>query len=466
MSGVWFELVVVIVLNVFNGFFSASEIAIVSSRRGRLQQRAENGNAGAQAALELTEQPNRFLATVQVGITLIGVFTAAFGGDALSTPLAVLLVPYIGPNYAATVAFVLVVLLLTYLSLILGELVPKRLALQRAEGVASFVAPIMRGISSFAAPIVWFLTISTQAVLTLLGRGNQAEEQVTEEDVLSLVREGTEEGTLEVTERDLIERVFDFTDATARSIMTPRTEIAAVSIDMPLPEMITTIMESGYSRIPVYRGSLDQIEGVIYAKDVLKAALEQANQGTPIRVTALLRTPVFVLEHQRIVSVLQQFKQTRTHLALVLDEYGQIDGLITLEDVLEELAGDIADEYDDTDPMIVRRPDGSFLVSGLLTYADAEHRLELPPRSELTNLSSFDTIAGLILALLEHIPQSGEVAHLGEWEFEVVDMDGVRIDKVLARRFGFNDARAQSEASLAISALLPGADARKPNGQD
>jgi putative hemolysin len=458
MGGVWLQFVIVISLNILNGFFSASEIAIVSARRGRLQQRAESGNAGARTALELADEPNRFLATVQVGITLISVFTAAFGGDALSEPVGLLLQPYLGPRYASTVAFALIVLLLTYLSLILGELVPKRLALQRAEGVAAFVAPIMRGISWGAAPVVWFLTISTQAVLRLLGRGHQTEEQVTEEDVMSLVREGAEGGSLEASERDLIERVFEFTDATARSIMTPRTEIAAVSIDTPLHEVMAQIVESGYSRIPVYHGSLDTIEGVIYAKDVLKAALENDSRNADIQLKTLLRPPVFVLEHQRIASVLQQLKQTRTHLALVLDEYGQVDGLITLEDVLEELTGDIADEYDETDPMVVRRPDGSYLINGLLSYADAEHRLDLPPRSELGHLPSFDTIAGLVLALLEHIPTTGETVSLQDWQFEVVDMDGVRIDKLLARRNPLNSDRAQSEASLAIGAVLPGAD--------
>lgn len=455
MSGVWVQFVIVVVLNILNGFFSASEIAIVSARRGRLQQRAEAGNAGARMALELADEPNRFLATVQVGITLISVVTSAFGGAVLSAPIAVLLAPYLGPRTGATVAFVLVVLLLTYLSLILGELVPKRLALQRAEGVAAFVAPIMRTISWAAAPVVWFLTISTQGVLRLLGRSQHAEEQVTEEDVMSLVREGAEGGSLEASERDLIERVFEFTDATARSIMTPRTEIAAVAVETPLADLVATVVESGYSRIPVYRGSLDTVEGVIYAKDVLKAALESASSGTPLGVSDLLRPPVFVLEHQRITSVLQQFKQTRTHLALVLDEYGQVDGLITLEDVLEELTGDISDEYDETDPMVVRRADGSYLISGLLSYADAEHRLDLPSRSELTHLPSFDTIAGLVLALLEHIPTTGETVTLQDWHFEVVDMDGVRIDKVLARRNPSSTDRAQSEASLAMGAVLP-----------
>lgn len=432
MGLIGIQFLLIIALMLANGFFAASEIAIVSARRGRLMQSAEAGNRGAAAALRLSEEPNRFLATVQVGITLIGVFAAAFGGDVLAGPLAQVIAPYVGESYARFVALTLVVLMITYLSLILGELAPKRLALQNAEGIAAFVARPMTFIARFAAPAVWFLTISTQAVLILLGRGRHREETVTEEDVMSLVREGTEGGTLDASERDLIERVFNFTDVTARTIMTPRTEIVAVPIDASISEVITRVTESGYSRIPVYRNSIDTIEGIIYAKDVLRV-IQTHDVNNPLGIADLVRPAVFVFEHQRIAGVLQQFKQSRTHLALVLDEYGQIDGLVTLEDVLEELTGDIADEYDDADTMVIRRPDGSWLVDGLLSYGDAEHRIGLPPRDELPDLPSFDTIAGLVLAVLERIPNTGDTAALTDWEFEVVDMDGVRVDKVLVR---------------------------------
>lgn len=454
MGIVWLDFVLIVILMLANGFFAASEIAVVSARRGRLQQRAEEGNKGAQTALDLANEPNRFLATVQVGITLIGTFAAAFGGDVLAEPLAAAILPWAG-QYAHTIALVLVVLLITYLSLILGELVPKRLALQHAENMATFVAPIMRQISRLSAPVVWFLTTSTEVVLRLLGQHRQEAEQVTEEDVLSLVREGTEGGSLETSERDLIERVFDFTHASARSIMTPRTEIFAVPFDQPFDQIIARVIESEYSRIPVYNGTIDRIEGVLYTKDLLRAT--QTNQ--PKRLADLIRPPVFVLEHQRISTVLQQLKQSRTHLALVLDEYGQIEGLITLEDVLEELMGDIADEYDEVDPMVVRRADGSLLVDGLISYSDAEHQIGLPPRDELhpegTRLPPFDTLAGLLLALFERIPVVGDVVTLGEWRFEVVDMDGVRIDKVLVQQSPPQTDREQTEAALALRAVLP-----------
>ena len=454
MAQVWVQFIVIVILILANGFFAASEIAVVSSRRGRLQQRAEAGSRNARIALQLADEPNRFLATVQVGISLIGTLAAAFGGNVLSAPLAAALAPYTGAAYAAPLALALVVLLITYLSLILGELAPKRLALQRAEAMATFVAPIMLFISRLAAPVVWFLTLSTQAVLRLVGRANAEEEQVTEEDVLSLVREGTEAGAIEAAEQEMIERVFDFTDATARAIMTPRPTIVGVALDTPLDEVTRQVIESGYSRIPVYRDSLDTIEGVLYAKDLLRAAAHDGAETSRPAMAELLRPPVFVLEHQRVAAVLQQFKQTQTHLALVLDEYGQVAGLLTLEDILEELTGDIDDEYDEADSMVAQRADGSLLVDGRLAYGDAERRVGLPPRAEITDLTDFETVAGLVLALLEHIPAEGETTSWRDWSFEVVDMDGVRIDKVLVRPPAISE-RSRDEAALALGAVLP-----------
>ncbi len=450
------QFTIIVLLTLANGFFAASEIAVVSARRGRLQQRAVAGSAGARVALELADDPNRFLATVQVGITVISTFAAAFGGDALAEPLARLIAPYIGVGVADAIALGLVVVLISYLSLILGELVPKRLALQHAEGMAVVAAPVMRTVSRLAAPVVWFLTLSTQVVLRLLGRANHAEEPITEEDVLSLVREGAEGGTVAPVEQELIERVFEFSDVAVRAIMTPRTEIAAVDVDAPLETAIETIIESGYSRVPVYRETLDTVVGIVYAKDLLR---ETHRRGTGSTLGAsleeLLRPPVFVLEHQRIGAVLQQLKQARTHLALVLDEYGQVDGLVTVEDVLEELAGDIADEYDEAETQVVRRDDGSFLVEGLMAYADAQTHISLPPREALGDLPDFETVAGLVLALLGRIPSVGETAVAADWKFEVVDMDGMRIDKLLVQRTPSQDDRAQSEGSLAMGAVLP-----------
>lgn len=461
MDDIWLQVVIIIILVLANGVFAASEIAVVSSRRNRLQQQAEEGSRSAQTALELIEEPNRFLATVQVGITLIGIFAGAFGGSRLAVPLAEIIRPFpiVGGATASAVALTLVVVLITYLSLVLGELVPKRLALQNAEAIATLVAPGMRLLSRLAAPVVWFLTISTQAILRLLGRNNEPEEQVTEEDILSMVRAGTQGGTVEAAEQEFIERVFDFTDVPARSIMTPRSEIFALDIATPLDQAVQQTIAAGYSRVPVYRGHSDKIEGVVHVKDLLRATHSHDQQ---IQLSDLVREPVYVLEHQSLAEVLQMFRQSHLHMALVVDEYGQIDGLLTLEDVLEELTGDIADEHDENEPMVVLRDDGSYLVDGLLSYVDAEHELGLPAREaiEEDELPDFDTIAGLILALMEHIPSTGEHITWRGWYFEVVDMDGVRIDKVLVRHIATSNEQTRNEGALATGAVLPLPDAQ------
>jgi putative hemolysin len=454
MDLIWLELIIIVLLTFANGFFAASEIAIVSARRGRLEQRAEAGSRSARSALELAEEPNRFLATVQVGISLIGTFAAAFGGDALSDPLERLIAPYAGETYAHAIALAIVVLFLTYLSLIIGELVPKRLALQSAEQIAVFVAPIMQRISRLAGPVVWFLTVSTQAVLTLLGRAEHQEEQITEHDVLSLVREGTEAGTVEHSEQELIERVFDFTDRKAREIMTPRTELCAVAINAPVQEAAQLLLDRGLTRLPVYRESLDSVAGIVHARDLFAALQREAAEPSAPRLEELMREPVYVFEHQSVSDLLRRFRQARTHLAIVLDEYGQTAGLVTLEDVLEELTGDISDEYDKVDTLVIVRQDGSLLVDGRLPYADAERRLDFPPREEINDLPDFDTVAGLVLALLERIPTTGESVAFRDWRIEVVDMDGPRIDKLLVQPAPAGE-QIRDEAALALGAVLP-----------
>ncbi len=375
------EAVIILMLTLANGFFAASEIAVVSARKGRLAQQAEAGRRGAAVALELAESPNRFLSTVQVGITLIGTFAAAFGGASIAEALETLFAatPTLAP-YASSIALGIVVIAISYLSLILGELVPKRLALQNAEGVAAFVAPAMRRLARLATPVVWFLTVSTELVLRLLGRHNVPETPITEDDVLALVREGAEDGTLEEAEEDLISNVFSFTERTVRSLMTPRTRIVAVAADTPFEEVLRVVTDAGFSRIPVYQDTLDQIVGILHVKDLLPAW----GRSETVDLRALLRPPLYVLESQRAVVALEQFKQHRSTLAMVLDEYGQIAGLVSMADMLEEVVGDIPDEYDQADEAIVQREDGSYLVDGLLPFIDLQERLDLPPSSPVT----------------------------------------------------------------------------------
>jgi putative hemolysin len=426
LEGLLLEVAIIVILLLANGFFAASEIAVVSARKSRLEHQALAGHRGAAAALELAGQPNRFLSAVQVGITLIGTFAAAFGGASIASALEAVLAsaPALAP-YAGSIALGMVVLGITYFSLIIGELVPKRLALQNAEAVACAAAPIMRAIARLGGPIISLLTISTELVLRLIGRHKVAESPITEEDIMALVREGTAGGAVESAEQDLIGSVFTFTDRKVRSLMTPRTQMLAIDIHTPSSAALQMIADSNHSRLPVYEDAPDRIIGILHAKDLLRA------QGRDGDLRPLLRPPLYLLESQRAVAALQQLRQHGGTLALVLDEYGQVSGLITITDLIEGLVGDLGDEGAAADEPIVRREDGSYLVDGLLPVVELRELLQLPRIDELAHAHSFETSAGLLLTLLGRIPGAGDAARWQGYTFEVVDMDELRIDKIL-----------------------------------
>ena len=426
------ELVIILVLILANGFFSGSELAIVSARRSRLEAAAADGNNGARQALDLSSHPDRFLATVQVGISFISTFAAAFGGARIADVLVVSLrsVPAL-TDYAEPLALLIVVAGITYLSLVLGELVPKRLALQHAEAFATLAAPIMVVLATVARPLVVVLTTSVNVVLRLLRQRDTKGTPVTEEDIVYLVREGAASGTVEAGEAQFIKRVFRFTDRPVRTVMTPRTEIIAVGVDTPLPQIISAFADSSHSRLPVYQGTLDNILGVLHAKDLLQAVSPAATY--PLDIKQLLRPPLFVFEHQHVDDVLVLFRQKGTHVALVLDEYGQVAGLLTLTSLLEELVGEIPDEHDrPKDQGIVRREDGSWLVDGLESYDDVLELIGLPPVPPQEH-GDYNTLAGMILARLGRVPAVGDTIQVGDHLIEIIDMDGNRIDKVLIR---------------------------------
>jgi putative hemolysin len=340
--------------------------------------------------------------------------------------------------------------LISYLSLIIGELVPKRLALQSAEGIAIRLAPFMRFLGRLTGPIVRFLTASTELVLRLLGRHNVEETPITEDDVMALVREGTADGTLEAAEADFISSVFTFTDRTVRSLMTPRTRVVAVEIHRPFAEVVDVVIESPYSRIPVYDRTLDRVIGVLHARDVLKAI----KQSPPPDLPTLMRPPLYVPESQRAVVVFQRLKQQHTSLAIVVDEYGQTAGIITMEDLLEELVGDITSETDIADVAIVRRDDGTYLVDGFLPFVDLQEQLNLPSAEAVTDAHDFETVAGFVIAMLGRIPASGDKVEWEHYTFEVVDMDGPRLDKVLLRPPTV-EPHEQTKGILASDAVTP-----------
>lgn len=427
------EIVLIFALIVANGFFSASEIAIVSARRGRLQQQADAGKAGAKQALLLSENPDRFLATVQIGITLISTLASVFGGASISDPLSnwIATIPLLKP-YANSIALALVVIGITYFTLVIGELAPKNLALQSAEKIAVSVAPLMNKLSKIARPIVVLLTVSVNILLRLIGQYNPTKEIVTEEDIVYLAREGAVSGTVESEEEEFISRIFRFTDRAVSSVMMPRTEIVAIEVGTPFSEVIEMFMTSGYTRLPLYENSLDNIVGVIYAKDLLRSRADN-QKDEDINVRALARPAFFISEFQHVDDLLNTFRRKGIHIAIVIDEYSQVTGLVTLEDILEELVGEIQDEYDQPeDKAIIQREDGRWLVDAMTDYETVLLKIGIPNDEDKRH--DYHTLAGFILAHSGRIPKTGEKVIISDFEFEIIKMDGRRIEKVLIHR--------------------------------
>ncbi|HTI13432.1 MAG TPA: hemolysin family protein [Dictyobacter sp.] len=440
------EVIIIFVLILANGFFAASEIAIVSARRSRLQQEVDAGHKQARRALELSENPDRFLATVQIGITLISTLASAFGGASISALLANWLqtFPVLEP-YANALSLVIVVLIITYFTLVLGELAPKRLALQSAEGIALRVAPLMTRLSIIARPIVALLTTSANLILRLIGQYKETKGIVTAEDIVYLAREGTVSGTVETEEEEFINRVFRFTDQDVSSVMMPRTEIVAVELGTSLSQVIETFMSSGYTRLPLYEDSLDNVLGVLYAKDLLRS--RQGNtKDENIDLRAIARPPFYISEYQHVDDLLTTFRRKGIHMAIVIDEYSQVTGLVTLEDVLEELVGEIQDEYDQPEDnhKIIQREDGSWLVDAMLDHTLVREKIGMETSEEQEH-SDYHTLAGMLLAHLGRIPKTGDTTTIQNFIFEIVDMDGRRIDKVLIRRKPDNTSNLKNQ---------------------
>ena len=416
---------IVVFLIALNGFFAMSELAVVSSRRGRLQQMAVEGSKGAERALRLVDDPTSFLSTVQVGITLVGIFAGAFGGSVFAGPLAGILdpIPVLGA-YAQPTAFALVVVVITYMSLILGELVPKRFALANPERIAAFVAPFMLFLAKIGAPIVWFLRVSTEGVSRAFGFKKGAESSVTEEEVKAMIAEGTQSGVFDPKERELIEGVLRIADRSVRSIMVPRPDVSWLSAEDNSAAILDEIHQSGHSRFPVSKAEVDDIVGVVQAKELL----EQYRQTGSIDVQAVLREPLYVNETMPILKLLDRFQSANIHMAIVLDEYGSFEGVVTPTDILAAIAGALP-EGTEEEWGIVRRDDGSYLIDAGMPIDDVERALI---GATLPKERDYETFAGFILDQFGHIPDAGESFLYGNWRYEVVDLDGRRVDKVLA----------------------------------
>jgi putative hemolysin len=425
------ELLIVLALILANGFFSGAEMAIVASRRGRLRQMADQGDARAATALELAANPDRFLPTVQIGITLVGTLAAAYGGDRLVGEFAAWLAAHAPAPLAAasrTIALVVFVMLLSFVTLLLGELVPKRLALRRAEAFARIAAPVMQLFSLVARPLVWGMGTATSALLFLLGAHRQEGPSVSVDDIEHLLETGRAEGVLQPVEQAVAVEALRLGERTVRDIMRPRIDLDALDIDTPSTEVVGSVAMAGYSRLPVYEGSLDHILGYVSIKDVLRSHW----MGWPIELRKMMHRALFVPETMPLDRLLELFQKEKNQLAIVLDEYGGTEGLVTLEDVLEELVGEIHDEHRrDEAQAFTRREDGSWLVDGGAAIEDLAERLGLKLEGEPRDYS---TVSGLVLAELERIPAAGDSLRWQGLEIEVVDMDGRRIDKLLVRR--------------------------------
>lgn len=424
------QLLIVLLLVLANGVFAAAEMAVVSARRGRLARVARSGSARAEDALSLIDNRPAFLSTVQIGITLVATLASAFGGASLAVELVEPLsrLPLVGP-YAQVGALAIVVLFISYLSLVLGELAPKRLALRSPERIVLAVARPMHLLCDLLAPVSVLLEKSTSLVLGLVGQSGEPDHDLTPDDIADLVRRGAETGVLGYREQDIIDRVLQLGDREARNVMTPRTQMLAIDSNLPLTDAIDLVRAKGASLLPAYEGTIDNIVGVLHARDLVGVGPQDDRS-----VATLLRPLLAVPETAKALQVLASLQRTGRRLALVVDEHGGTAGVVALEDVFEEIVGDLAglDEVLTGDPL-VERPDGSLLVDGRFDIVELRQRLDLRPLPGEEE-ADFETLAGFVLRMLDHVPRAGEFFDYEDYRFEVVDMDGLRIDRVLVSR--------------------------------
>lgn len=428
MSSTTFEIFIILLLILFNGIFAMSEIAVVSSRKTRLQQLANQGDLKARAALDLANSPNRFLSTVQIGITLVGILAGAFGGATLSRTLSkqISQIPFLEP-YSGAIGLFTVVLAITYLSLVVGELVPKRLALNAPEKIAANIAMPMKLLAVLAAPVVHLLSSSTELGLKLFGVGpSSTEPLVTEDEIKVLLEQGREAGMFEAAEQDMVERVFRLDDQPISALMTPRPDIVWLNLHSSAEENRQKITHSDHTRFPVCQGTLDNVLGVVQVTDLLARSLS----GEPLDLTACLRQPLFVPETTRALRILEMFKQSNTHIAFAVDEYGVIQGVVTLNDILEAIIGDMPTMGQSEDMPAVQREDGSWLLDGMLSIEKFKELFGLTklPGEDMGN---YQTLGGFVITHLGRIPVAADHFEWDGFRFEVMDMDGNRVDKML-----------------------------------
>ncbi len=427
MSSTGYAIILIIVLILANGLFAMSEIAMFSARKARLQQRADEGDMGAKAAYELAKTPNRFLSTIQMGMSLISILVGTLSGATMAGHLAAVLrqVAFLAP-YANALALILVVLVVTYFSLVLGELIPKRLGLNNPERVAAAVGRPMKTLARLAAPVVHVLSLSTELGLRLLGAHPSTDPPITQEEIKVLMAQGTQVGVFEEAEQDMVESVFRLGERRVDAIMTPRTEVVWLNQDDPVPDILQTVLESHYSIFPVAEGNLDNVTGILVARELLACQLT----NEPLDLKTILKPPLFVPDSSPALKTLELLRTSRNHIALVIDEYGGFQGIVTLYDILEAIVGDVPSAGEPVEPQAVQREDGSWLFDGMLPIDELKEILgmnDLPDEDR----SGYQTLGGFVMTQMGNIPTAGQHFEWEGWRFEVMDMDGRRVDKVL-----------------------------------
>lgn len=419
------EILIILFLILLNGVFSMSEIALISARKSRLESAAKKGNRKAKAALELANSPNKFLSTVQIGITLIGILTGIFSGDKITTDVENFVSSFeVLKPYADSIAVAIVVVILTFFSLVLGELLPKRIGLNHPEGIAKTLAIPMKYMSKITMPFIWLLTVSTEFLLKILQIKPSADGKVTEEEIKAIIKEGTEVGEVQEIEQDIVERVFHIGDRKVNSLMTHRNAVVYLTYEESVEEIKTKVLEDLHSFYPVCKNNLDEIVGIVSLKDLIKNFDNEV-----FDLKSITNEAIYFIEYTLAYKALEHFKTSKIHYALVIDEHGVFQGMITLNDILEALVGDAADFYQE-DFQLIEREDGSWLVDGHYSLHDFLTYFEM---DEYLSDYEVTTVSGLIITELTAIPTQGQKLVWNKLVFEVIDMDGVKIDKVLVK---------------------------------
>ena len=438
-SDIGIEILIVVILIILNGLFSMTELAIINARKGLLEEKAEAGNRGARMAIKLAEDPNEMFSTIQIGITLISIVTGLYSGATFSDPMATYIKEHILwlAAYADTVSPIFIVSLTTYLSLVIGELVPKRLAYNSPESIAIMMAIPMKYFATVTKPLVALLSVSTTMLLKVLGVKHKEEAPVTESEINKMLVQGVELGAYEEEEPVLVENIFRLADLDASDIMTPRTQLTWIDINASDEEILETIMECNEHRIPVGNDSLDELKGLVSSVDVLAQQMKESHRPMKDILAYCMRKPVLVPESLSLMKVLSTFREEGTHEAIVLDEYGGMSGMITFHDIMEEIVGLMPsgeEEKKEEENRIVQREDGTYLVDGLISIEELKEYFEVDELLPGEEDDLYKTLGGFVTYLIGRIPKEANRCHYGPLQFEVMDMDNTRVDKVMVTR--------------------------------